>query len=58
MKPPMVSSFIAKNIRETTKNFKKNHETRSQKKKNARFPFKTSLIAIFGLKLVFETSKN
>ena len=32
MKPQMVSTFMAKNIRETTKNFKKNHETRSQKK--------------------------
>ena len=32
MKPQMVSSFMAKNIPETTKNFKINHETRSQKK--------------------------
>ena len=32
MKPQMVSTFMTKNIRETTKNVKKNHETRSQKK--------------------------
>ena len=40
MKPQMVSSFMAKNIRETTKNFKINHETRSQKKKMRGFPLK------------------
>ena len=32
MKPQMVSSFLAKNTRETTKNIKKIVETRSQKK--------------------------
>ena len=32
MKPQMVSSFLSKNTRETTKNIKKIVETRSQKK--------------------------
>ena len=38
----MVSSFLAKNIPETTKNIKKINETRSQKKRNARFLFETT----------------
>ena len=42
MKPPKVSIFAPKNIRETPETIKKINETRSQKK-NAWFPIKTLL---------------
>ena len=47
MKPQMVSSFMAKNIRETIKNFEINHETRSQKKMRG-FPLKPNISMVLG----------